>query len=74
MVYTKNGPKQSGRKGVYFGHHWLDDLPLLDDQERTMPCTVAHEEIATHRFGCKCRQCSLYPEPLLWELKYAHQR
>lgn len=33
------GPKYSGRKGSYHGHHWYDDLELLPDDERVMPET-----------------------------------
>lgn len=33
------GPKFSGRRGQYVGHHWYDDLELLPDDERVMPAT-----------------------------------
>ncbi len=52
------GPKFSGRKGQYVGHHWFDDLPLLpDDQRKNFPETRADDEALTHVIGCRCVVC-----------------
>jgi len=73
MVFTRQGPKHTGRKGSYVGHHWFDDIEVIDDDERVMPDTVPHEFVATHRHGCMCPPCQAYPAQLLWDLKWRHQ-
>lgn len=37
------GPKYAGRRGSYHGHHWVDELELLPDDEREMPSTRPDE-------------------------------
>ena len=70
MVYTKQGPKNSGRKGQYVGHHWYDDIEVLpDDQRGDLPMTIAHDWVREHMFGCECIGCAAYPKDLLLRLK-----
>ena len=62
MVYRKGGPKDSGRKGQYVGHHWYDDIVVIDDAERVMPDTIPHEYVAAHPLLCSCEACERYRE------------
>lgn len=71
MVFTKTGPKWSGRKGSYVGHHWFDDIVVIPEEDRIMPATIPHDVVAEHVFGCQCDGCTLYPTPLLRRLKRA---
>lgn len=73
MVYSKAGPKHQGRKGSYVGHHWFDDIEVIDDELRVMPDTVPHHVVAEHSYKCQCVPCAQYPAELLWELKYLHR-
>lgn len=58
MVYSKRGPKHTGRKGQYVGHHWFDDVPVLPDAQRVMPFFVPTDLVATHDAGCECGTCA----------------
>lgn len=51
------------------GHHWYDDIVVLPEEQRTMPETVPHEEVAAHPFGCACEACERYPAALKRRLK-----
>ena len=57
------------RKTVMFMNS--DAIVVLPDEERVLPVTIAHEEVAEHVFGCECTGCSAYPLPLLRKLKKA---
>lgn len=69
MVFTKSGPKYSGRKGSYVGHHWFDDIEVIPDEDRVMPMTVPHEVIAEHWITCGCVGCRAYPVEVQRRLK-----
>lgn len=69
MVYTRTGPKQSGRRGQYVGHHWYDDIEVLPDEERVMPVTIPHDVVREHPVGCRCLACETYPDELKARLK-----
>ena len=71
MAGNKTGPRHQGRKGAWFHIRWIDAIVVLPDEERVLPVTIAHEEVAEHVFGCECIGCSAYPLPLLRKLKRA---
>lgn len=63
MVYTAHGPKQSGRRGQYVGHHWFDDVLVLPDELREMPFAVPTDLVVTHDELCECGTCAEKLEP-----------
>ena len=69
MVFTKQGPLHTGRKGSYSGHHWFDDIEVIPDEDRVMPMTVPHEVIAEHWITCNCMGCRAYPAEVQRRLK-----
>jgi hypothetical protein len=66
MVYSKNGPINSGRRGAYdqFGH-WHDEPTLLPEDERVLPETVPHEYLGAHTIKCRCAPCARFPDQVL---------
>lgn len=74
MVYTKHGPVHQGRRGQYVGHHWYDDIETIPLERRVMPVTIPHDVIGTHRYGCSCTGCEVYPEELKRRLRKEHAR
>ena len=63
MVGSKNGPLHQGRRGGYDAYnHWVDEPPLIEEDERRLPETVPHEYLGTHTVKCKCAPCVRFPD------------
>lgn len=64
-------------EGAYVGRRWEYFTPLIPLDQRVMPVTMSHEEVAAHPPGCECVGCTAYrahDQAALSNLRRLHRR
>jgi hypothetical protein len=66
--------KPDDPRAVRFKGDWLLPLPLLPDENRVWPETVADDETLRHKAWCRCYVCNRPIASEVWKRNARHQR